>query len=106
MFKKRIKKWSLDRNKKHSDMIYALRLALEREVHETKTAFSIRGRLLIFEDVKHYFSRKGVRDLGAAVFEARNDPPTTRIDCHTPGPEDPRNALPVEKPKARASIVI
>jgi hypothetical protein len=54
MLKKRIRKWELDRNKKNADMICALELALDREAMGKKTVFSIRGRLVTFQDVKHY----------------------------------------------------
>ena len=67
MLKKRIKKWDLDRKHKQADMLYAVKIALEREAQGKKTAFVIRGRVVAFEEVQHYFRRKGVRDLRALV---------------------------------------
>jgi hypothetical protein len=84
MLKKRIRKWNLDRNHKQADMLYAVKIALERESQGKKTAFLIRGRVVTFEEVQHYFRRKGVRDLRSLVHDAAV--PTTRIECHTPKP--------------------
>lgn len=89
MLKKRIRKWELDRNKKNADMIYALKLALDREAMGKKTVFSIRGRMMTFQDVKHYFHRKGVRDVKAIIAATDYFSPSTQIDCRTPEPETP-----------------
>jgi hypothetical protein len=89
MLKKRIRKWELDRNKKNADMLFALKLAFDREAMGKKTVFSIRGRLVTFQDVKHYFHRKGVRDVKAIVAATDYFSPTTQIDCRTPEPEKP-----------------
>ncbi|KAH8765188.1 hypothetical protein BGZ57DRAFT_930732 [Hyaloscypha finlandica] len=89
MLKKRIRKWELDRNKKNADMICALKLALDREAMGKKTVFSIRGRLVTFQDVKHYFHRKGVRDVKAIIAATDYFSPSTQIDCRTPEPEEP-----------------
>jgi hypothetical protein len=86
MLKKRIKKWDLDRNHKQADMLYAVKIALERESQGKKSAFLIRGRVVTFEEVQHYFRRKGVRDLRSFVKDADVTPPTTRIECRTPEP--------------------
>jgi len=86
MLKKRIKKWDLDRKHKEADMLCALRLALPREAQGKDTVFSIRGRLVTFDDVKHYFRRKGVHDLESVMSGATAAAPTTRIDCRTPEP--------------------
>jgi hypothetical protein len=99
MFKKRIKKWDLDRNKKHADMLVALRLALAREAMGKKTSFSIRGRLVTFEDVKRYFRRKGIHDLKSFAFDASSFSPTTHIDCRTPEPETPIKRMGTENPE-------
>lgn len=87
MLKKRIKKWYLERKHKHADMLFALRLALEREAKGKKTVFMIRGCLFTFEGIKHYFRRKGVRNLQSFAFDTDNVFPTTQIDCRTPEPE-------------------
>jgi len=86
MLKKRIKKWDLDRKHKQADMLYAVKIALEREAQGKKTAFVIRGRVVAFEEVQHYFRRKGVRDLRALVNDLETVESTTRIECHTPKP--------------------
>ncbi|PMD39616.1 hypothetical protein L207DRAFT_583479 [Hyaloscypha variabilis F] len=86
MLKKRIKKWDLDRKHKQPDMLYAVKIALERESQGKKTAFLIRGRVVSFEEVQYYFRRKGVRDLRALVNDMETVEPTTRIECHTPEP--------------------
>jgi hypothetical protein len=92
MLKKRIKKWDLDRNHKQTDMLYAVKIALERESQGKKSAFLIRGRVVTFEEVQHYFRRKGVRDLRSLVKDADVARPTTRIECSTPEPTN----IPVE----------
>jgi hypothetical protein len=86
MLKKRIKKWDLDRNHKQADMLYAVKIALERESQGKKSAFLIRDRVITFEEVQHYFRRKGVRDLKSLVKDADVARPTTRIEWHTPEP--------------------
>jgi hypothetical protein len=86
MLKKRIKKWDLDRKHKEADMLCALSLALPREAQGKDTVFWIRGRLVTFDDVKHYFRRKGVHDLESVMRDATAAAPTTRIDCRTPEP--------------------
>ena len=86
MLKKRIKKWDLDRNHKQADMLYAVKIALERESQGKKSAFLIRGRVVTFEEVQHYFRRKGVRDLRSLVRDADVVRPTTHIECRTPEP--------------------
>lgn len=86
MLKKRIKKWELDRNHKHADMLYAVQVALNRESQGKKTAFLIRGRVITFDEVQHYFRRRGVRDLSSLLKTAAAAVPTTRIECHTPEP--------------------
>jgi hypothetical protein len=67
-------------------MLYAVRIALERESQGKRTAFLIRGRIVTFEEVQHYFYRKGVRDLKSLLEDAADATPTTRIQCHTPEP--------------------
>jgi hypothetical protein len=52
MFKKRIKKWELDRNHKEADMLYAVHIALPRESQGKKTVFVIRGRVVTLEEVQ------------------------------------------------------
>jgi hypothetical protein len=91
MLKKRIKKWDLDRNHKQADMLYAVKIALERESQGKKSAFLIRGRMVTFEEVQHYFRRKGVRDLRSLVKDADVAQPTTRIECRTPEPTNIRS---------------
>lgn len=88
MLKKRIKKWELDRNHKQADMVYAVAIALERQAQGKKTSFLIRGRVVTFEEVQHYFRRKGVRDLESLLNGADVTAPTTRIECHTPKPSN------------------
>ena len=87
MLKRRIAKWSLERKRKKSDMLAAIRLASQRQAQGKETIFWIRGRLVTFQDVKHYFRRKGVRDLQALMETADDTAPSTHIDCRTPEPE-------------------
>jgi len=86
MLKKRIKKWDLDRNKKGADMLYALRIALDREKSGKQTEFLIRGRVLTLDEVKRYFRRKRVRDPEALISRDGLAQPTTEIRYRTPGP--------------------
>ena len=86
MLKKQIKSWDLDRNHKQADMLYALRVALQRAAQGKKTVFLIRGRIVTFHNVKKYFRRKGIHDLESLMTGASTAAPTTRIDCRTPEP--------------------
>jgi hypothetical protein len=104
MLKKRIRKWDLDRKNKHADMLFALKLAFEREAMGKKTVFLIRSRLVTFQDVKHYFRRKGIRDLEAAVSARGNTSPTTQIDYHTPEPETPTDGRAIHDPAPTESV--
>ena len=88
MLKKRIKSWDLDRNHKQADMLYALRLAFQREAQDKKTIFRIRGRIITFRDIEQYFRRKGVHDLQSHIANTSAAAPTTRIDCRTPEPDN------------------
>lgn len=88
MLKKRIKKWDIGRSHRHADMLYALRIATGRELQRKSTTFLIRGRYVTYPEIKNYFRRKGIRDLISLVDEADAASPTTRIECHTPMPED------------------
>jgi len=58
MLKKSINKWSLDKKRKHADMLGALQIALEREAQDMKSVFLDRGRLVTFEDIKYSFRCK------------------------------------------------
>lgn len=89
MLKKRIRKWDLARNRKQADMLLAAKIGLDREGQGKKTAFVIRGRAVTFEEVQHYFRRKGVRDLRSILKAAAAANPTTKIECHTPRPSSP-----------------
>jgi hypothetical protein len=104
MLKKRIRKWDLDRNNKHADMVFALKLAFEREAMGKETFFRIRGRLVTFQDVKHYFHRKGIRDLKAVVSAIVNPSPTTQINCRTPEPEMPIRGRATHDPETTESV--
>ena len=84
MLKKRIAKWSLDRKHKQSDMLFALRLASQREAEGKKTVFNIRERKVTVEEIKHYFRRKGMLDTKSLIASAATAIPTTAIDCRTP----------------------
>ncbi|ETI21437.1 hypothetical protein G647_07784 [Cladophialophora carrionii CBS 160.54] len=83
MLKTRIQKWGLDRKKKQPDMLYALRIVLERQALRKDTSFVIRDRVVKSDDIKRY-KRKGVLDLQALLRESPAADATTEIECHTP----------------------
>ncbi|KAH7333184.1 hypothetical protein BKA65DRAFT_41113 [Rhexocercosporidium sp. MPI-PUGE-AT-0058] len=89
MLKKRIKKWGLDRKLKEADMIYALRLALERGKSGKQTEFLIRERTVTFSDIEKYFGRKGIKDLQAFGNGTSSAQPTITMRSYTPSPEIP-----------------
>lgn len=89
MIKKRITKWSLDRKHKQQDMLVALRLASQREAQGKDTAFTIRENVVTLEEVKHYFRRKGIRDMHSLIGTAATAIATAPIDCHTPDSDTP-----------------
>src|SRR5271170_7120728 len=84
MLKKRITKWNLDKNLKHAEMSAALRIALAREAQGKKSLFLNRGRLITFDDIKHYFKRRGVHDLHAIVAGRAACKPESLTTCYTP----------------------
>jgi hypothetical protein len=84
MLKKRITKWNLDKNLKHADMSAALSIALAREAQGKKSIFLNRGRLITFDDIKHYFKRKGIHDLHAMVAGRTASKPESLTTCYTP----------------------
>jgi hypothetical protein len=84
MLKKRISKWNLDKKRKHADMLAALRIALEREAQGKSSVFLDRGRLVTFEDIKYYFTRRGVHDLHAVAAAQIASTSEPLITCHTP----------------------
>ena len=67
-------------------MLYAVKIAFDRQAQAKMTSFVIRGRFVTVKEVQHYFRRKGVRDLKALMKDADPVEPTTRIECHTPQP--------------------
>ncbi|OCT45116.1 hypothetical protein CLCR_05986 [Cladophialophora carrionii] len=84
MLKTRIRKWGLDRKNKRPDMLYALRVVLERQALGKDTSFIIRDRVVTSDDIKRYFKRKGVLDLQALLRESPAADATTEVECHTP----------------------
>ena len=104
MLKKRIKKWDLDRKHKYPDMLYAAKVALDRKAQGKRTTFVIRSRIVTFEEVQHYFRRKGVRDLTSLLKDATAEELTTRIECHTPEPEQV-SALRVAATSSKSNVL-
>jgi hypothetical protein len=84
MLKKRITKWNLDKNLKHADMSAALSIALAREAQGKKSLFVNRGRLITFDDIRHYFKRRGIHDLHAMVAGGTASKPESLTTCYTP----------------------
>jgi hypothetical protein len=84
MLKKRITKWNLDKNLKHADMSAALSIALAREAQGKKSVFLNRGRVVTFEEIKHYFRRKGIHDLQAMAAGLTASESESLITCYTP----------------------
>ena len=67
-------------------MLYALSIGFPREAQGRKTNFMIRGRVVTFDNIKHYFRRKGVHDLRTLISAADAAVPTTNIDYWTSEP--------------------
>jgi hypothetical protein len=84
MLKKRIAKWNLDKNLKYADMLAALSIVLAREAQGKKSLFRNRGRLITLDDIKHYFKRKGIRDLHAMVAGRAASKPESLTTCYIP----------------------
>jgi hypothetical protein len=84
MLKKHITRWNLDKNLKHADMYAALSIALAREAQGKKSSFLNRGRLFTFDDIKHYFKRKGINDLHAMMAGRTASKPESLITYYTP----------------------
>jgi hypothetical protein len=85
MYKSRIKKWGLDKNKKECDMVALLRKQMERDGLAKQSSFVIRGRPVDIRDVYHYFKRRGVApEEVLARYSGAMTPPG--ISCSTPPP--------------------
>src|SRR5436305_3413476 len=84
LLKKRITKCNLGKKRKHNDMLAALRIALDREAQGKNSIFLDRGRLVTFDDIKYYFTRRGVHDLHAAAAAQIASTSNPLITCHTP----------------------
>ncbi|KAL3422848.1 hypothetical protein PVAG01_04595 [Phlyctema vagabunda] len=84
--KKRIQRWDLDRKHKLPDMLYALRIASERRAQGKETTFLIRERVVTFDEIRHYFKRRGDRTLQSALAAAATADSTTAVRCLTPDP--------------------
>lgn len=60
MYKSRIKKWNLDKKTKEGEAWAILRMKMHRDAAGKESAFRVRGRTVIVDDVLRYFKRKGI----------------------------------------------
>jgi hypothetical protein len=82
MYKGRIEKWGLDKNKKERDMVAILRKKTERDAVGKESSFRVRGQVVSMESVLHYFERKkGTGKKGISASSTASD-----ISCLTPSP--------------------
>lgn len=84
MYKKRIKKWGLDKNNKEHEMIAAMQLLKKREALGKETELHIRGRRVSIPDLEKYFRRKGI-SVGK-VPDLCDESLSLEISCSTPTP--------------------
>jgi serine/threonine protein kinase len=86
MLKKRISEWRLDKKNKEQDMLSALRIALQREDQGKKSVFLIRDREITFEEIKHYFRRKGIRNIYTFAADSETNASVSSMSYYTPPP--------------------
>lgn len=105
MYKDRIKKWRLDKNKKEYEMAAILRKKRQRDTIGKQSVFEVRGRRIGFEEVQHYFRRKRVAsDIVSARHAGASTPPG--ISCATP-PLSPRFEIGVPRsPSTPQSLAV
>jgi hypothetical protein len=86
MYKDRIKKWNLDKKIKEEEAWAMLRKQMQREAAGKESAFRVRGKAVMINDVLRYFKRKGI--LNPEARPQLPGPSTTplAIECWTPVP--------------------
>jgi hypothetical protein len=85
MYKSRIKKWGLDKNRKECEMVAILRKKMQRDGLAKRSSFVIRGRAVDIRDVHRYFKRRGaVLEEVLARYSGATTPPD--ISCSTSPP--------------------
>lgn len=65
-------------------MSAALSIALAMEAQGKNSVFLNRGRVVTFEEIKHYFRRKGIHDLQAMAAGRTASESESLITCYTP----------------------
>lgn len=86
MFKSRLSKWGLDKNRKDHEMRALYRKTKRRDRDGKETVATVRGRRVQLDTALHYFERKGIRlsdlDQESGASQVPSTPPDIR--CYTP----------------------
>ena len=83
MFKRRIEKWGLDKNKKHKEMRAIVRKYHQRAAHHKTSGFRVRGQEIDYLQVLQYFKRKHV-SIPEIVAQRANSKSPEAVMCFTP----------------------
>lgn len=88
MYKTRIKQWGLDKKNKEGDMRAIVRKEARRSEQGRRSVFRVRGKVVDFERVLDYWSRRGIsienvldRQTASATLDA--------VECLSPVPSRP-----------------
>lgn len=92
MFKRRIKKWGLDKKNKRSEVLEMIRQKRQRSQSGKGSEFWIRGSRVDWDDVERYLRRRPVRP--GELGEVGKEGSLSGITVHTP-PASPAASLPV-----------
>ncbi|RFU35720.1 hypothetical protein B7463_g554, partial [Scytalidium lignicola] len=83
-YKRRIKKWGLDKNVKGEEMMRMAQIQLERKMVAGKpSSFRVRGREVGGQKIRRYVKRKEIRDLELLQEASIADSPVD-FECYTP----------------------
>ncbi|ERF69309.1 hypothetical protein EPUS_04014 [Endocarpon pusillum Z07020] len=84
-YKRRIRRWKIDKNNKESDMVFAGQKLATRKLQGKETIFTIRGRVKPSHEVERYWKRRQVQP--GRLSPVPSTPPDVRYS--TPAPSSP-----------------
>ena len=89
MYKTRIDKWGLDKNRKEHEMRAVVRKQNQRERQGKSSVFRVRGKAVDFGDIIRYWERKGMSIEDVIAQRAMSATPDAVVECSTPVLSEP-----------------
>jgi len=71
MYKSRIAKWGLVKNRREDDMLFVLHKTQKRDTMGKNSTFVVRGHVISREEVMSYFLRRPVKEEEQDMEEAK-----------------------------------